>query len=141
MKKTALLLSILLISLLSCKKQPSAIPMIAGNPYSFIRFWHGDTLINNLRINGNDTFFAFKHGDTSGIFHLEDTLYVFSIEDTTKSTLSAYISYVPFDTLNCVSKCYLTPYHYAGHTGKQVIALTGIHSAIVHTGDYWYIGI
>jgi len=136
----------LLILLIGCKKttylqtdvQPQA---LLTTPYSFIRFWHSDTLRNNLRVNNTDSLVSYMVGDTSMVDYHGQPLYVFAIEDTTKGTIQGFLSPAPFDTAARWSKCRISPAHYIGHNQTQVITLSGSHPNIVVTsGDYWYIG-
>lgn len=137
-----------------CKKKATeAKPTSATLSFSFIKYWKPDTLRNNLATPpSTDSFYSFKHGDTSGIIYHGTTLYIFcisnlnNVNDTTKGSIQCYFGPIAFDTASSWSQGYAAPYQYwnigDAKYGYQAQSLSIANRSphFLTTGTGWYFG-
>jgi len=136
---------LLLFVLLSCRPEPMATPAPDFNP-TFVPIWRTDTMVNSYR-KGTDTLYSLMIGDTSAVIYNGDTLYIFGIFDTTKtSSATAWIGTSPLDTSTSLSRCVVSYYRYwnAGSNKQvyatQIVGITTRYPNFNTTGDSYYLG-
>ncbi len=147
----------LCIFIASCSKKPETVvtPVALPTPspttvtYQFVSNFKADTFKNGLGGIPTDSFYSFKHGDTTGIIYAGTTLYVFckNGSDTTKSGFTnIYISPVAFDTASAWTSCWFFPYKYYDLGNAKTVtqrANFSIANRSPHfsmAGDGWYWG-